>query len=128
MNQQKIVEWVLRVGIAGTFLGHGAFAFGVKTSWVPFLTYVGFSSDTAVTLMPIIGVMDVIIAIFALIKPIRIVLVWAVVWAFSTALMRPLTGAPIWDFVERAANWAAPLALLALQGFPKSIKNLFTVR
>jgi hypothetical protein len=32
-------------------------------------------------------------------------------WGFWTALVRPLVGMPIWDFIERFANWAAPLAL-----------------
>jgi len=36
------------------------------------------------------------------------------VWGFWTALVRPLVGEPIWDFVERWANWGAPLALYLL--------------
>ena len=30
---------------------------------------------------------------------------------------------PIWDFVERWANWGAPLALLLLLGWPKNLKT-----
>jgi hypothetical protein len=118
---KKIVEIILRIGIFGTFLGHGIFAIGVKGSWIPFLTYFGFSIPTASTLMPIIGSIDILIAFVALLKPIRIVLLYAFVWTFLTALMRPLTGYPIWDFVERTANWAVPLALLLLKGIPKSL-------
>lgn len=128
MNQQKVAEWVLRIGIIGTFIGHGVLALGINQSWIPFFMAVGFSKDAAITLMPMIGVLDIIVAVFVLIRPIRVVLAWAVVWAFTTALIRPIAGSPIWDFIERSANWAAPLALLYLQGLPKSAKDIFTVR
>lgn len=126
MNQQtKIFEWILRIGIFGTFLGHGIFGLGIKANWIPYLTAVGFSENMAETLLPIIGGMDIIVAFFALFWPIRIILIWAALWGFATALIRPIAGEPIWDFVERSSNWAAPLALLAIQGFPKKIKDIF---
>lgn len=127
-QQQKTVEWILRIGIFGTFLGHGIFALGIKQAWIPMITTLGFSESVATTILPLIGTIDIIIAILALIYPIRIVLIWATLWAFSTALARPIAGDPIWDFVERTANWAAPLALLVLQGVPKKLKDIFTVR
>ena len=121
-------EWILRIGIFGTFLGHGIFALGVKESWIPFFTAVGISESAAITLLPLIGAMDILVALFALLFPLRIILIWAALWGFITALIRPIAGDPIWDFVERSANWAAPLALLAIQGFPKKIKDFFRVK
>lgn len=118
-------EWILRLGIFGTFLGHGILAIGVKQGWIKYLTFAGFSEPTAATVMQMIGYMDVAVAVFALLFPLNIVLIWATIWAFATALIRPLTGEPIWDFVERSANWAAPLALLMIKGFPKKLKQLF---
>lgn len=125
---QKAVEWILRIGVFGTFFGHGIFAIGVKQAWIPMITTLGFSESTATTMLPVIGTIDITVAILALVWPIRIVLIWATFWAFSTALARPIAGDPIWDFVERTANWAAPLALLVLQGFPKKFRDIFTVR
>ena len=118
-------ELVLRIGIFGTFVGHGVFALLIKKAWIPYLTIVGFSEQTAQTLLLLMGIFDLIIACLALFKPLKIVLIWATIWGFSTALIRPITGEPIWDFVERSANWAAPLALLLIQGLPKSWKQLF---
>lgn len=125
--QNKTLHYLIRFGIFMTFLGHGAFAWMVKYEWIPFLTNVGFSENTALILMPYIGILDFIVAIIILIYPIRIVVIWAVFWAFTTALMRPLTGYPIWDFVERGANWMLPLVLLIMIGFPKRFKDLFYV-
>ena len=121
----KDPEWILRLGIFGAFLGHGVFALGVKASWLPYFASVGIAESTATTLLPMIGALDLLVAFLVLVKPLKVVLVWATFWGFLTALIRPISGDPIWDFVERWANWTAPLALLALQGFPKSLKDWF---
>ena len=126
MKNTKKVEWALRLGLFGTFLGHGVFALLVKQSWIPYFTSVGISESDAIFLLPLIGAMDILVAISALIKPIRAVLIWATFWAFLTALIRPIAGEPVWDFVERTANWAVPLALLYLRGWPKKLKEFFT--
>jgi|SRR3989344_2997035 len=122
----KKIEWILRIGIFGTFLGHGIFALLIKQSWISYFTSIGISEPTALILLPLIGIIDILVAIFALIKPIRVILIWAIFWAFLTALIRPISGEPIWDFVERTANWAVPLALLYLREFPKKLKEFFS--
>src|SRR3989344_9003331 len=122
----KKVEWILRIAVFGTFLGHGVFALLGKQSWISYFTSVGISESAAIFLLPLIGALDVLVALFALIKPIRVVLIWATLWAFATALIRPISGEPIWDFIERTANWATPLALLYLRGLPKRLKELFS--
>lgn len=121
------LQYFMRFGIAGTFIGHGMFAIAVEPAWISFLTIVGFSNESAIELMPFIGYLDLLVAIFAVLLPMRIVLMWATVWAFSTALIRPIVGLPIMAFVERAANWILPLSLLCIQGMPKSWYDLFLV-
>ncbi|MEK7569544.1 MAG: hypothetical protein AAB500_01480 [Patescibacteria group bacterium] len=125
MDNKKI-EWVLRIAVAGEFLGHGIFAFQGKASWISWIQQLtGTDVATATTLLTLVGVVDVLVAIIVLLKPIRIVLLWAALWGFWTALVRPLVGEPIWDFVERSANWGAPLALLMMLGWPKSLREWF---
>jgi hypothetical protein len=63
-------------------------------------------------LLPLVGAIDLSLAVLVLIKPIRIAVLWMAFWGFWTELLRPLAGEPIWDFIERWANWEAPLALL----------------
>ena len=127
MVEVKNYEWILRIGIFGTFFGHGIFALMIKQGWIPYFTSVGFSESVAVTLLPLIGIMDIVVAIFVLFKPFKIILVWATAWAFITALIRPLSGESIWEFIERSSNWIIPLALLAIQGFPKKVKDFFKI-
>ena len=128
MEQKNIkkVEWILRIAVFGTFLGHGIFALLGKQSWIPYFTSIGISESSAIILLPLIGIIDILVAIFALVKPIRAILIWASIWAFITALIRPISGEPIWDFVERTANWAVPLALLYLRRLPKKLREFFT--
>jgi len=126
MENLKRVEWILRIGVFGTFLGHGVFALLGKQSWIPYFTSIGISEANAMVLLPLIGFLDILVAVSALIKPVRVVLIYASMWAFMTAIIRPISGEPIWDFVERTANWATPLALLYLRGLPKNLKDFFT--
>lgn len=110
----KHLEWLLRIGVFGIFLGHGMYAFQVENNWIPYLTFWGLSIEQAQTVMPIIGIVDILVAFLALLRPFKAVLIYATGWAFMTALMRPLTGSEIWAFIERTGNWAVPLALYIL--------------
>lgn len=111
----KKIQWILRIAIFGEFLGHGVFAIQGKKTWIDWTHQLtGLDSGTAGTLVMIVGLVDVLIALSVLIKPMRPVLLWAAIWGFWTALLRPLVGEPIWDFVERWANWGSPLALYYL--------------
>lgn len=122
----NLVIWILRIAIFGEFLGHGVLGFQGKQAWINWIQQLsGLDAVTAAKILPIIGIMDILIAFIVLIKPIRAVLLWAALWGFWTALVRPLVGEPIWDFVERWVNWGAPLALLLLLGWPKNFKDWF---
>ena len=111
----KLIEWVLRIAVAGEFAGHGMFALQGKQQWVGWVSELtGADVVLAARLIFIVGIIDVVVAVIVLIRPIRIVLLWAAFWGFWTALVRPLVGEPIWDFIERFANWGAPLALYFL--------------
>lgn len=117
----KLIEWVLRISVAGEFIGHGMLALQGKKDWIGWFAQFGVSDAGAATqLLFIIGIVDIALAILILIKPVRLALLWMVFWGFWTALLRPLVGMPVWDFVERWANWGAPLALLLLLGWPKN--------
>ena len=126
MSNQKALEWVLRIAVFGEFLGHGVFALEGKQAWVGWIEQlVGVNTELATQLLFLIGLTDVAVALLMLIKPIRGVLLWAAFWGLWTALVRPLVGEPFWDFVERSANWGAPLALLLLYGWPKNWREWF---
>ncbi|MBI3306000.1 hypothetical protein HYZ82_02585 [Candidatus Nomurabacteria bacterium] len=123
----KIAEWILRIAIAGTFIGHGVFAIQAKAGWFVYFKPFGITNpETITTLLLLVGIVDIILAALVLAKPIKIALLWMAIWGLFTAMLRwPIGSDPIWDFVERWANWGAPLALLFLLGWPKTLKEWF---
>ncbi|OGY98645.1 MAG: hypothetical protein A2855_01280 [Candidatus Liptonbacteria bacterium RIFCSPHIGHO2_01_FULL_57_28] len=121
------VNWVLRIAVAGEFIGHGTLAIQGKAQWIGWIgDMLNVSPQAAGQLLLAIGILDVIVALIVLVKPIRVALLWAVLWGFWTALLRPIVGESFWDFVERSANWGAPLALLLMLGWPKSLREWFS--
>ena len=126
MQSLKKAEWVLRIAVAGEFIGHGVFAMQGKKDWIGWFANFGITDASLATqLLFLVGLMDILFALIILFRPVRIVLRWMVFGGFWTALIRPLVGMPVWDFVERWANWGAPLALLLLVGWPKTIREWF---
>lgn len=104
--------WILRIAVAGEFLGHGMFGIQGKATWVGWTQQLlGVDAATAGTIILLVGIMDILLAFIVLVKPIRPLVLWMAAWGLWTALLRPIVGEPIWDFVERWANWGAPLAL-----------------
>lgn len=130
MTNTKKIEWILRIAVAGEFLGHGVFALQGKEGWFKYFHAVGIlDPETIISILFLVGLMDIVLALSVLIKPIRITLLWMAIWAFWTAMIRwPVGPDPIWDFFERWANWGAPLALLFLYRWPKTWKELLNIK
>ena len=78
----------------------------------------------AATLLTLVGLLDLLVALIVLVWPIRVAVLWAAFWGFWTALVRPIVGEPIWDFIERWANWGAPLCFIASAWLAKNISRL----
>ena len=116
MQDTKKIEWVLRIGVAGEFIGHGLLAIEGKKDWLSWISQlIHVDTPTATTLLLLIGISDLAVALIVLVKPMPWVLLWAAFWGFWTALVRPIVGVGWLDFIERFANWAAPLALFYLR-------------
>ena len=114
----KTIEWVLRIAIAGTFLGHGVFALQGKEGWFEYFKPFGIvDPQTIIALLMFVGAIDLLLAVLVLIKPIRPLILWMAFWGLFTAMIRwPFGPDPVWDFVERWANWGARLWLYMLLG------------
>ena len=111
------MHYTLRIASAMCFIGHGAFGIVTKPIWCNYFAVFGIGHDLAYRLMPIVGSIDILLGLSLLLYPIRIVPAWLVLWGTVTALLRPLSGESFGEFIERAGNFGAPLALLLLSGF-----------
>jgi len=108
----KKLHYTLRLAAAMCFIGHGAFGIITKQIWFNYFGVFGIPHDTALTLMPVVGLIDILMGISLLIYPTRAILLWLVFWGLMTAALRPLSGEPFAEFLERAGNYGAPLVLL----------------
>lgn len=128
LNLQQKLYYTLRFASAMCFIGHGAFGIITKPIWCNYFAVAGIGKVAAYHLMPWVGSFDILCGILMLIYPLRIVPIWLVIWGTATALMRPMSGEPFAEFIERAGNFGAPLALLMLSGGVRlNIKSWFTV-
>lgn len=120
------IHTILRLGVSGCFIGHGAFGFLLKRAWLPYFGVVGIGPGGAARLMPWIGAMDVSLGILTLVVPMRFIFLHLTLWGLWTAALRPLSGEPFAEMIERAGNYGVPLALLFLLGFPRRFGAWFS--
>jgi hypothetical protein len=114
--QSRTLDGLLRLASAGAFIGHGAYGvFLHKPGWLPFFARLGFTPQqvAARDLINLVGGCEMLMGVCALALPVLPLLAVMVLWKFGTELMwYPLSGKPIWEVVERASNYAAPLGVL----------------
>lgn len=115
-GQTLALPLILRTGVALCFIGHGCYGILTKAAWLPYFEVVGIGESTAWLLMPWVGAMDIAIGFLAFIWPCRALFVWATVWTFWTALLRPLAGQGWSELLERAGNYGVPVAILVATG------------
>lgn len=125
LREARVVHWVLRLGVVAEFVGHGTFGIITKADWLPYFGVVGIRPWLAWPLMPVVGFVDVTLALLVLVRPMRATLLYMAVWGLWTALLRPLSGEGVWEFLERAGNVGVPLALFWLSGPARSPREWF---
>ncbi len=88
--------------------GHGALAaITGKTILASQFALVGLPG-TAIT---VAGWAEMIAAVIVLVRPWPALLFAIMAWKMATEALYPISGTPIWEFIERAGSYAAPLAL-----------------
>jgi len=125
------VDWLLRLAVAGALVGHGAYgAVLAKASWYAYFAVLGFPAPMVEStgLLRIVGGAEIALGVIALVFPVPALLLFITVWKVFTELLRPATGEPFWEFIERASNMLAPLVLLHIRGWPTSLSRWLELR
>lgn len=88
--------------------GHGALAAIVaKPTLASHFALVGLPSSA----IAIAGWLEMIAALLVVVRPSPPLLFTIMAWKMATEALYPISGTPIWEFIERAGSYAAPLAL-----------------
>ena len=108
------LSWVLRIGAALEFIGHGALGISGVAAWYSYFAVFGIPKETAMHLMPAIGAFDVTLALAVLFYPVRGIVLYMAAWGLWTALLRPLAGESAWETIERAGNYGVLCGLFLM--------------
>ncbi len=109
--------WITRITTAALLIGHGGFGLSMhKAVWFNYLGVLGISKGTAqsLSLLSAIGLFEILLGLAVLIKPARPLLLAIFAYKVGTELLRPLSGEPFWEFIERGGSYTAPLACYLL--------------
>lgn len=127
MNNTLALHWLLRLAVLMEFVGHGAFGYIGKHGWIPYFQVFGFSDSWAWLTMPLVGTVDIFIGLYSFCFPRRILFLYMAFWGCLTAMLRPLSGEPVWEFVERAYNMGVPFLFLILHDQKWTWASLFSI-
>jgi hypothetical protein len=90
--------------------GHGALGILGKAMLTKHYATIGLP----VTTTALVGWFELALAVVIAVRPTVSVLLFVAGWKLATESLFVLAGDPIWEFVERAGSYAAPLALAIL--------------
>ena len=54
MTTNKKIEWLLRIGVAGEFIGHGLLGIGGKKDWIGWVSQMTNVSGSTATPLPLL--------------------------------------------------------------------------
>jgi hypothetical protein len=70
-----------------------------------------------VTTTALVGWFEIALAVAVLVRPVVGLVLFVAAWKLATESLFVVAGAPIWEFVERAGSYAAPIAFAAMNGY-----------
>ena len=120
---RRILQWTTAV----LLFGHGALAaITGKTLFATHYAALGLPG----TIAPYVGGVEMVVAVAALFLPVPALFIAIAAWKLGTEALFPIAGAPIWEFIERAGSYAAPIgvALLTLRSSPNDSPSTFISR
>lgn len=114
----RVLQWTTAL----LLFGHGALAaITGKALFAKHYATLGWPE----TVVPIIGYAEMIVSAIVLVLPNPALLIAIAVWKLATEALFPLSGSPIWEFIERGGSYAAPLALALLTMLPQTSPNTY---
>lgn len=105
---------ILQIGAGICFIGHGMLAISGKIQFVALLQTFGFHEEGALTILKAIGALDVIIGLLLIVRPTKVILIWAVLWTMLTIAAWGIHGDSMMDLFRRITYTTTPLAMLIL--------------
>jgi hypothetical protein len=114
---ERQVHWLLRLGVIGCFIGHGALgAPHNKPGLTAHYASIGLQNIVAggLTLTQVIGGLEMVLALTVLVALLPSLLLGICLWKMGTEALFMTAGSLPFEWIERAGSYVAPLALYYL--------------
>jgi hypothetical protein len=108
-NAGRVLLWTT----ATLLFAHGALQ---AVEQKPMFTAMYAAVGVPASVISLIGVGEMLTALLVLIAPVPALLLLIAAWKLATEALFPISGAPVWEFIERGGSYAAPIALVLLSG------------
>jgi hypothetical protein len=121
-GDERALGWVRRIlrwSTVALLAGHGALGIAAKPLLIEHYAALSLPATSAV----VAGWLEVALAVAIAVVPGAGLLVFACAWKLATESLFVVTGAPVWEFLERAGSYAAPLALAILTWYPSAASD-----
>jgi len=110
----RVLAWTTAL----LLFGHGALAaIAAKPLLASHFALVGLPPNAII----VAGWAEMLVAAVVVVRPTPMLLFGVVAWKMATEALYPMSGTPIWEFVERAGSYGAPLAFALILIDAKSI-------
>jgi hypothetical protein len=108
---RELVGRILQLTTATLLFAHGALqAITRKPMFATHYATVNLPASIA----PLVGSAEMAAALLVLVAPVPALLIAVAIWKIATEALFPLSGAPVWELIERGGSYAAPIALTLL--------------
>jgi hypothetical protein len=109
-ERERAVWRVLAATTALLLIGHGGLALEGKSTLIQHASLVGVTSSG----VAIVGALEIALAALVVVVPHPVLLASVALWKLATEMLYPMSGAPVWELIERGGSYGAPLALAVL--------------
>jgi phosphohistidine phosphatase SixA len=110
----------LRVSLLATtallVLGHGGLGIAGTASLTSHYMSLGIAGDDVARAMPLVGWLEIALIVLLILRPSATTALAIAGWKVATESLWLVSGAPVWEFIERTGSYAAPLALALVVG------------
>ena len=117
-ERSGLVRPVLQWTTVLVLVGHGALGVMGKPGLAAHYAAVALPAASTVA----VGWFEIALAVAVAMRPAVGLLLFIAAWKLATESLWIAAGAPVWEFVERAGSYAAPLALAALSSRLQAVR------
>lgn len=108
---RELVGRILQLTTATLLFSHGALQAITRK---PMFAAHYATVDLPASIAPMVGSVEMAAALLVLVAPVPALLIAVAIWKIATESLFPLSGAPVWELIERGGSYAAPIALTLL--------------